>query len=205
MKSACLFGGSFDPVHTGHLLVARAAREELDVEQVIFIPAARSPFKLASQPAPPAARLQMLRTALAGRTWTAIDEQEISRGGVSYTVNTLRDYRKKLPEIRLCYLVGEDNVAQLIEWREPAELARLAEFVVIPRPLMAGAGQAGNAATAAGAEKARAAGFKLRFLKGFPLGVSSSEIRDRVRAGLPVEDLLPPGVPEIIRNNGLYL
>ena len=93
-----LFGGSFDPVHLGHLLVAQAAVEELDLDRLFFIPAAQSPFKPESRPAPASARRQWLRLALAGKTNCEVDDQEIRRGGVSYTIETLRDLRETIPE-----------------------------------------------------------------------------------------------------------
>src|SRR6266404_1714406 len=129
-----LFGGSFDPVHLGHLLVAQAAREELSLTRLFFIPAGQSPFKPDRRPTPAAERLRLLRLALAGKDWCEIDEQEIKRGGVSYTIETARDYARRFPEAELFYLIGADHVPQLPKWREAAELARLLEFVVIPRP-----------------------------------------------------------------------
>lgn len=186
-----IFGGSFDPVHLGHLLVAQAAVEELGLTRIFFIPAAQSPFKADTQHAPAAERLRWLRLALAGKTNCEVDDQEIRRGGISYSVDTLRDYAKRFPSAELFYLIGADNVAKLPEWREPAELARLAEFVVIPRP-----GQA---------DVPFPAPFRGRFLKGFPLGVSSSQIRARVKAGLPIDSLVPSAVAEAIQNNRLYL
>jgi len=187
----CLFGGSFDPVHNGHLLVAAAAHEELPADRVVFIPAWQSPFKPGSKPAPPARRLQMLRIALADRPWCEVDEIELRRGGVSYTIDTLRAYAAHCSGEKLFYLVGADNLAQLGQWRESAELARLAEFVVVPRP---------------GAKPPQAPpGFKVSMLRGFPMAVSSSQIRERVRAKLPISGLVPRGVEEAIRNNGLYL
>jgi nicotinate-nucleotide adenylyltransferase len=186
-----IYGGSFDPVHLGHLLVAQAAIEELALERLFFIPAAQSPFKPDSQPAPASARLQLLRLALAARTNCEIDEQEIRRGGVSYTIDTLRDYAKKFPGAELFYLIGADHMAHLPEWREPEELTRLAEFVVIPRP--------GEPATDFPTP------FRGRWLKGFPLGISSQEIRARVKAGLPIEPLVPPFVAEAIRAANLYV
>ena len=129
-----LFGGSFDPVHIGHLLVAQAAVEELALTRLFFIPAAQSPFKPDNKPAPDAARLQLLRLALAGKTDCEVDDQEIRRGGISYTVDTLRDYARRFPQAELFYIIGLDNVAKLPEWREPVELARLTEFVAMPRP-----------------------------------------------------------------------
>src|SRR5688572_7549691 len=92
-----LFGGSFDPVHNGHLLVAMAGCEEIALERVFFIPAAQSPFKPESRPAPPEIRLRLLRLALAGKTNCEVDEQEITRGGASYTIDTVRNYQKRFP------------------------------------------------------------------------------------------------------------
>jgi nicotinate-nucleotide adenylyltransferase len=186
-----IFGGSFDPVHLGHLLVAQAAIEELGLERLFFIPAAQSPFKPENKPAPDAARLQLLRLALAAQSNCEIDDQELRRGGVSYTVDTLRDYAKRFAGAELFYLIGADNVPKLNEWREPAELARLAEFVAIPRP--------------GGAAAVFPPPFRGRRLRGFPFGVSSSEIRARVKAGLPIENLVPAAVAEAIRNGQLYV
>jgi nicotinate-nucleotide adenylyltransferase len=190
VKTIGLFGGSFDPVHTGHLLVAQAAIEELALERLFFIPAAQSPFKTDSRLADAAARSRLLRLALAGRTDCEVDEQEIGRGGVSYTIDTLRDYAKRFPHTKLFYLIGADNVAKLNEWREAAELAKLAEFVAIPRP--------GQAAVAFPQP------FHGRMLRGFPFGVSSSEIRARIKAGLPIDHLVPAAVAEAIHGAGLY-
>lgn len=185
-----LFGGSFDPVHLGHLLVAQAAMEELGLDRLFFIPAAQSPFKPENRPAPAAARLQLLRLALAGMANCEVDDQEIRRGGISFTVETLRDYRRRFPKAELFYLIGADNAAKLNEWREAGELAKLAEFVAISRP----GGMAANFPPP----------FRGRALNGFPLGVSSSQIRARVKAGLPVDHLVPPVVAEAIRAARLY-
>lgn len=191
MQRIGLYGGSFDPVHLGHLLVAQAAIEELGLTRLFLIPAAQSPFKPDSQPAPAAVRAQMLRLAFAGNVNCEVDEQEIQRGGVSYSVETLRDYAGRFPQAELYYLIGADNVAKLPQWREAAELARLARFVVVPRP---GDGDVPFPAPFRGVR-----------LNGFPLGVSSSRIRARVKAGLPVAPLVPAAVAEAIRNNQLYL
>lgn len=191
MRRIGLFGGSFDPVHLGHLLVAQAAREELALERLYFIPAAQSPFKPEAPPTAAAHRVQLLRLALAGRTWCEIDEQELKRGGISYTIDTVRAYRRRFPEAELFYLVGADHVAHLPEWREAEALAALARFVVVARP--------GQVAAALPAP------FAGRLLAGYPLGLSASQIRARVRAGQDIEALVPPGVAEAIRNNGLYL
>lgn len=186
-----IYGGSFDPVHLGHLLVAQAAVEELGLNRLFFVPAARSPFKPESQPAPDAVRLQLLRLALVGKSCFEVDDQEIRRGGVSYTVDTLRNYAERFPKAQLFYLIGADNAAKLSEWREPAELASLAEFVAISRP--------------GGGMPAFVNPFRGRMLKGFPFAVSSSEIRARVKAGLTIDNLVPAAVAEAVRAAGLYV
>lgn len=191
MPRIALFGGSFDPIHMGHLLVAQAAREELGLTRLFFIPAAQSPFKPDRKPTAPNERLRLLRLALAGKAWCEVDDQEIKRGGISYTVDTARDYHRRFQDAELFYLIGADNIGHLPKWRESAELARLLEFVVIPRP-----GQA---------DVPFPAPFRGRMLKGFPLGVSSSQIRERVKAGAPIDHLVPAPVAEAIRNNRLYL
>ena len=191
MQRIGLLGGSFDPVHLGHLLVAQAAREELQLSRLFFIPAAQSPFKPGLPLAPAEQRLRLLRLALAGQTDCEIDEQELNRGGVSYTIDTVRDYVRRFPGAHLVYLMGADHVPQLTKWRDADELARLVEFVVLPRP--------GQAAAPLPAP------FRGRALVGFPLGVSSSQIRERVKAGLPIDLLVSPAVAEAIRNNRLYL
>src|SRR4249920_2716230 len=97
MQRIGLFGGSFDPVHLGHLLVAQAAREELGLDRLFFIPAAQSPFKPESKPSTGTERLRLLRLALAGKTWCELDPQEVDRGGVSFTIDTVRDYARRFP------------------------------------------------------------------------------------------------------------
>ena len=185
-----IYGGSFDPVHLGHLLVAQAAVEELGLDKLFFVPAAQSPFKTENEMAPASARLQLLRLALAGKMNCEVDDQEIRRGGISYTIDTLRAYAKKFPAAKLFYLIGADNAAKLNEWREPAELAKLAEFAAVPRP--------------GGSPPIFPPPFRGRTLRGFPFGVSSSEIRARVKAGLPVEHLVPAAVAGGIRESGVY-
>jgi nicotinate-nucleotide adenylyltransferase len=186
-----LYGGSFDPVHCGHLLVAQAAREELALDRVVFIPAMQSPFKPARQLAPAELRLRMLRLALAGRACCQIDDLEIVRAGVSYTIDTVREFRARHPGDQLFYLIGADHVPLLPKWREAEALGAAVEFVVIPRP-----GEP---------EASFPPGFRGRCLRGFPLGVSSSQIRERVRQGLPVDLLTTREVAEAITAEKLYL
>ena len=186
-----LFGGTFDPVHLGHLLVAQTAKEELGLSRIFFIPAAQSPFKPDRRSAPANERVRLLRLALASHPEYEIDEQEISRGGVSYTIDTVRSYAEKFSGAQLFYLIGADHVPSLPKWREAEELAQKAEFAVIPRP-----GQTNVEFPAP---------FRGKTLQGFPVGISSSEIRARVATGLTIRHLISDTVAEAIRNYRLYL
>lgn len=186
-----LFGGSFNPVHLGHVLVARAALEELGLHRVYFVPAGKSPFKDGESLAPAKHRLCMLRLALAGETKFEIDEQELHRPGPSYTIITVRNYARRFPGARLFCLVGSDNVKHLPRWREAESLAELTEFVVVLRP---------------GDRVPRLPScYRVRVINGFPFSVSSSQLRDRIRSGRRIDWLTPPAVAEYIVNNKLYL
>jgi nicotinate-nucleotide adenylyltransferase len=185
-----LYGGSFDPVHLGHLLVAQAAHEEAQLDRIVFVPAAQSPFKPDRKLSPDAVRAQMLRLALVGRTYCEVDLQELERGGVSYTIDTVRSYAARFRGAELFYIVGADHVPLLPKWRESPELAKALEFLVIPRP-----GQP---------QITFPDGFRGRYLKGFPISLSASEIRERVKTGLPVDLLVGTAVAEAIRHNSLY-
>ena len=191
MQRFGLYGGAFNPVHLGHLLVAQAAMEELELDRLFFIPASQSPFKQETPAAPAELRLQWLRLALAGKTHYAVDDQEIRRGGISYTIETVRDFAKKFPQAKLFWLIGADNVPTLNKWAEADELAKLVEFAAIPR----------LGKTSVEFPKP----FQGRTLKGFPLEISSSEIRARVKAGRPIEDLVPPFVAQAIYGARVYL
>ena len=186
-----LFGGSFDPVHVGHLLVAQAACEEFKLDRLFFIPAAQSPLKPERVPAPAEVRLRMLRLALAGKSSYEVDEQEIRRGAPSYTIETVRDYKQRYPSAALFYIIGADHVPLLPKWREADQLAASVEFLVVPRP--------GDAPVVGKAP------FRIQNLVGTPFAVSSSQIRARVKARRGIEHLVPRAVGEVIHNSGLYL
>jgi nicotinate-nucleotide adenylyltransferase len=177
-------------VHLGHLLVAQAAIEELRLDRLFIVPVTQSPFKPQCQPAPAAVRRQMLRQAFVGQNQVEIDDQELRRGGVSYTIDTLRNYRQRFPGAELFYLIGTDHLDQLPKWREAEELSRLAMFVAIPRP-----GKTFDAFPAP---------FRGMALAGFPLALSSSQIRSRIRDGKPIDRLVPAAVAETLHNSKLY-
>jgi len=175
-----IYGGSFDPSTPATCSSRQAAVEELGLDRMFFIPVSQSPFKPAEARArrrPPATPAPRARRQID----CEIDDQEIRRGGISYTIDTLRDYAKRFPGAELFYLIGADNAARLNEWREAGELARLAQFVVVPRP--------------GGALPNFPPPFRGRALKGFPFGVSSSQIRARVQKGRPSSTWSRPPSP----------
>ena len=185
-----LYGGSFDPVHRGHLLVAQAALEELALDRLLFIPAAQSPFKPGQTPTPAAFRLRWLRLSLAGQTRFSVETLEVERGGVSYSIETVRALQSRFPGARLFWLIGADHVAKLPLWREAETLARSVEFVVIPRP-----GEA---------QATLPEPYRLHQLTGWPLKVSASEIRERVRRGQTIRHLVPDTVADSVEQAGVY-
>ena len=191
LQSIGIFGGSFDPVHNGHLLVARAAMEELSLDRLFIVPAARSPFKPEQQPAAADVRLRLLRLAFAGENRCELDTQELDRDGVSYSIDTLDEYTNRYPEAKLHYLIGADHVPTLPQWREAKRLAKLARFVVVPRP---------------GQEVAEfPEPFGGQALQGWPFEVSSSNIRQRLALGQAIDGLVPPVVAESLKHSNPYL
>lgn len=192
MKRIGLFGGSFDPVHTGHLLVARTALESLALDRLFFLPAAQSPFKPGQPLTSGALRARLLRLALAGWTCCEVDTLELERGDVSYTIDTVRVFARRFPEATLFWLIGGDHLPLLPHWREADALAGLVEFAVVPRP---------------GVEVGPGPGapFRIRVLGGPLSTIAASDIRARARAGQSLAGLVPAPVAEAIHNSGLYL
>jgi nicotinate-nucleotide adenylyltransferase len=179
-----LYGGSFDPIHIGHLVLARDALEQLKLKRIIFLPAKISPHKLSTPPAPAEVRLEMLEASIAGDPEFSVDNREIAREGPSYTIDTVRAYREQYPDAELFYLIGDDNLPALHTWREISELQRLVRFVVLSRK---------TAETP----------------DGFPaitrrIELSSSEIRKRVAVGASVRYMVPMPALEILERRRLY-
>ena len=190
LQSIAVFGGSFDPVHNGHLMIARSALAELELDRLIVMPAAQSPFKPDQTLAPAAARMEMLRAAFSGEPEIEISSWELDRGGVSYSIETLRALAAEHPEAQLFYLIGADHVATLPQWREADALAAAATFVVVPRP--------------GAPEEAFPQPFSGRYLQGKPMAISASEIRERLRAGRSVANFVPPPVAQLLNSMQIY-
>jgi len=185
-------GGSFDPIHLGHLVVAQDALEGLGLDRVDFIPAAVSPLKGYELTATAAQRLEMVRLAIAGDARFGVLDLELRRGGTSYTVDTVRSLRALFPGAELFCVIGADQLARLAEWKEIGELVRLVEFVHLGRP---GVAEAAPPAIP---------GLKLHRVAGHEVAISSSELRGRANRGLPLWPFVPLKVSEFIDSESLY-
>ena len=184
MRKIGIYGGTFDPVHQAHLILARDALEQLGLEQVIFVPAAASPHKPAGNEASAEARLAMLQVALADEPRFQIEEIELQRPAPSYTIETVVEMQRRYPEAQLFCLIGQDNVAALHTWRRFDELRELVRFVVLDR--------VGTAVDHAYLKVRRY------------IQISATEVRRRVAHNLPITYFVPPAVEQFIRERGLY-
>ena len=190
-----IFGGTFDPIHTGHLIVARAALEALGLDEVLFLPAGRPWMKEAGAVSPAEDRARMVELAVADDPQFRAARLEVERPGRTYTLDTLR----ALPpgDGRPVLLLGADAFSGFPAWREPAEVARLAKIAVLGRP---------GRDTAAIIDEVKA---QVPNVDAVPLDtplveISATAIRDRVRQGLPIRDLVPPAVARYVADHGLY-
>ncbi len=197
-----LFGGSFDPVHTGHLVLADSCAEQAALDEVWFVPAARQPLKPSGPQASDALRLAMLRLALADRPRFEVSELEIERGGMSYTVDTLAEVHAQLPEAQLYFLMGADSLAEFLQWHRPEEICALATPLVVRR-----AGSPAPDLDIFGklVSNERLDAIRHSQVEMPAVPISSSQIRQLVAAGGDWKDLLPAAVAEYIRAEGLYL
>ncbi len=183
MKIA-LYGGTFDPIHHGHLIVARDAIEQLGLDRLIFVPNTISPHKQTRLPAPPDIRMQMIRAAIAGEPCFETDPFELQRGGTSFTIDTIVEMKTRFPDTEMFYLVGEDNIPELPTWRRIDELSRLVQFVVLSRGEV-------NAVHP-------------YITLGRRIDISATNIRERIAKGLSVRYLVPEAVLAILHENQLY-
>ncbi len=185
-----LFGGSFDPVHSAHVMMARKALNELQLDRLFIIPAARSPFKPEQQPAPDEVRLAMLNAAFEKVAGCVIERLELEREGVSYAIDTVRSFAGRFPDSELFYLIGADHVPTLPQWREADALAQILTFVVFPR--------------SGGLDVEFPETFGGRCLEGELMDISSSDIRVRIREGKSVNHLVPSAVVGILSKKQIY-
>jgi nicotinate-nucleotide adenylyltransferase len=185
LKKIAIYGGTFDPIHHGHLIVAREALERLGTEQVIFIPARVSPLRKTAPIARDEIRLLMIQAAIENEPGFAVDDCELRRPGPSYTIDTVEQIRQRKGDTRIFCLIGEDNVDKLVKWRRFADLEKMVRFVVLDRT-----GQQPS---------------HIYPLIRRKIDVSATEIRKRVATGRSIQYFVPPAVEEIIRREKLYL
>ena len=196
-----LFGGSFDPVHYGHLLLAECCREQCRLDEVWFLPAAVPPHKQDRPLSPAEARVEMLQLAIAGHEAFSVNRYEVDRGGVSYTVDTLRHVREEYPEGEPFLLVGADMLHDLPHWREADQICRLAIPVVVSRP---GPGQPNFDCLAGLAPPERIALVRHHEVDMPQIELSSKEIRRRAAEGLSIRYQTPRAVEKYIETHQLY-
>ncbi len=195
-----VLGGTFDPIHLAHLAVAEAVKAELDLAEVIFVPAGQPWLKANNYISAAEHRVQMVRLAIAGKSYFRLSTMEIDRPGPSYTVDTMAELRGQIKASdELYFILGWDNLAELPRWREPARLIQLCYLVAVPRPGYPVPDLMKLAGDIPGLSK------RVIIMDKPQLDISATEIRKRLSRGEPINDLVPEAVAEYIKRQGLYL
>jgi nicotinate-nucleotide adenylyltransferase len=185
LKKIGIYGGTFDPIHHAHLILARDALERLSLDEIIFVPAAISPLKKTAPFASGELRLAMLRAAIKGEPKFVADDCELRRPPPSYTIDTVKEVQQGHTHTAIHCLIGEDNVQTLKKWHRFDQLEKMVHFVVLDRT--------GHPPTSSYPVIDR------------KVDISATEIRMRVASGRSIRYLVPPAVEEIIRREKLYL
>ena len=197
MARTAVFGGSFNPIHYGHLLLADEVLDALGLDRVLFVPAAQPPHKPNAQLAPAQDRQAMVQLAIAGHPKFAVSDLELRRSGLSYTVDTLAALRISREELFL--IVGSETFLDLLTWRTPRRVAGLAQIVVVPR-----AGSAFDPESAAVRKVVHEIRDEPLIVRAISLPISASDLRRRVREGRSIAYRLPEAVAAYIQANQLY-
>ena len=185
-------GGSFDPVHFGHLIAAQDVHEKFKFDRLFLVPAAQAPLKPNDMQSKPEDRLAMLKAACEWDRRFEIADYELNKGGVSYTIDSARHFRALYPNDELYWIIGGDQLPKLHLWKDIAELAKLVEFIFLERP--------GHPVKAV----PEIPGLRLRRCDGHLLAISSTELRERVKRDLSLDYFVPHKAIVYIRNHGLY-
>ncbi len=200
-----VFGGSFDPVHLGHLIAAECCREQARLDRVIFMPAAVPPHKQDRRLTPADDRVQMLRLAVGGHEAFTISTREIDRGGVSFTVDTLAQLRETHPAEELFLLLGPDAIVEFPTWREPARILQLAQPLVMVREVLDDTDTFASDAQLAGLMGREQLAAVLAAAVRLPaIGIRASDLRTAVAAGRSIRFRTPRAVEAFITAHGLY-
>ncbi|MEE4275547.1 MAG: nicotinate-nucleotide adenylyltransferase [Thermoleophilia bacterium] len=191
-----VLGGSFNPPHLGHLVIASEACYQLGLERVVFVPAADPPHKTVADATPAAVRVEMTRLAIAGDERFIVSTVELDRG-LKYTVDTLRALAEAYVDVELVFIMGSDSLLQFETWHEPQAILELCRLAVAVRP---GDDERQLDAVAAGLGRRRALVLRTPLID-----VSSTDLRSRVRMGMPLTYLVPRAVEEYVRRHDLYV
>lgn len=186
-------GGTFDPFHCGHLEPILAARDRMRWDRVLYIPAFMQPFKQDRQTASGYHRFAMTVLGIEDQAGFIADPRELERGSISYTVDTLRELHAEHPGATFDWIIGDDNLEKLLDWKSIDTIFELANFVVLTRGAVSGVPPQLQSRTE-----------KFTFAQNPTIPISSTEIRGRLAAGEPIDDLVPPRVSRYIQHNGLY-
>ena len=194
-----VLGGTFDPIHNGHLLMAEEARARLNLASVLFVPASQPWLKADSPILAAEHRVEMVRRAIAGKPYFKLSTMEIEREGPTYTVDTIVELGSRLEDgDELFFILGQDNLAQLPQWHEPSRLVEMCYLVAVPRPDTRTPNLKALEADIPGMSQ------RVMLMDKPNVDISASVIRDRVRRGLSILHLVPEPVSRYIRENGLY-
>ena len=185
-------GGSFDPLHNGHMLVAQDAYEQMQLDRLIFVPAAQAPLKPKESRANAEERLGMLSAVVSSDPRFDVSDFEVRRGGVSYTIDSARHFHDLYPNDSLFWVIGADQLVNLHLWKDIQQLARLVSFICLDRPGVPGA------------KVPLVPGLRVLRCEGHLISVSSTELRARARDGLSLDYFVPQKAIDYIRNRGLY-
>ena len=198
-----LFGGSFDPIHFGHLIGARQIAEHFNIQRLVLIPSARPPHKVKRPITDARHRLEMARLAVAGDPLFEVDDLELHRDGPSYSIDTVSEFRRRLgPDVELFWLIGSDSLPELVTWHRAAELVKLVRMVTFTRPgwkppaLESLAGKLGQE---------EAAQLLHDCVQTAAIDISATDIRQRAATGKSTRYLLPEAVQSYIIAHRLYL
>jgi nicotinate-nucleotide adenylyltransferase len=196
-----IFGGSFDPIHLGHLILAERCREQAQLDQVWFAPNALSPLKPDGATATDRQRCEMIEFAIAGHEAFYLSKVEIERGGVSYTVDTLTELAARQPDDEFFFLMGGDSLDSFGQWHQPEEILKLASPLIVNRP---GADPVELSKLARFTGSDRLKSFQNLVIESPLIEISSSDLRTRIGAGHSVRYLLPRAVEKFIETQKLY-
>lgn len=194
-----IFGGTFDPVHYGHLLLAETCREQLALEEIRFIPAGNPPHKAGAAISDGHARADMLKLALSGYPEYQVDRRELRRQGPSFTVDTLTEFRTEYPDAELFFLMGADSLVEMPTWRQPERIVELATVVAVNRPgtrLPSSEWLAAKIGTLAG---------QIQLISMPGTDLSASDLRQRIRDGRELRFMTPKAVEAFIHQHRIYL